>query len=101
MRRAPPAEAMPDEPSNQNQPPAERQPDHPQPQGERAPEAGEGLISRLLRAFGVKSGTTREELEEVLEEGAGNKTGFSPEEQALLRNILALREPRIEDVMVP
>jgi hemolysin (HlyC) family protein len=101
MRRATPAEAMPDEPSNQNQPPAERQPDHPQPQGERAPEAGEGLISRLLRAFGVKSGTTREELEEVLEEGAGNKTGFSPEEQALLRNILALREPRIEDVMVP
>ena len=67
----------------------------------RAADNSEGLMTRLLRALGLKSGTTRDELEEVLEEGAGNETGFSPEEQALLKNILGLRERRIEDVMLP
>ena len=68
----------------------------------RSAESGEGLIARLMRAFGVKSGTTRDELEEVLEEGApAAETGFSPEEQAMLKNILSLRERRIEDVMLP
>lgn len=67
----------------------------------RGAESGESLTSRLLRALGLKSGTTRDELEEVLEEGAANVTGFSPEEQALLKNILGLRERRIEDVMLP
>jgi CBS domain containing-hemolysin-like protein len=69
----------------------------------RPAESHEGLMSRLLRAFRVRPGTTtRDELEEVLEEGApATETGFSPEEQALLRNILDLRERRIEDVMLP
>ena len=67
----------------------------------RTAESGESLLARLLRALRLKSGTAREELEEVLEEGAGDATGFSPEEQALLKNILDLRERRIEDVMLP
>jgi CBS domain containing-hemolysin-like protein len=65
----------------------------------RPAEGSESLMARLLRAFRIKSSTARDELEEVLEEGAD--TGFSPEEQALLKNILDLRERRIEDVMLP
>jgi CBS domain containing-hemolysin-like protein len=34
-------------------------------------------------------------------EGAPGETGFSPEESTMLKNILGLRERRIEDVMVP
>ncbi len=69
----------------------------------RLADSGEGLFARLMRAFGVKAGATaRDELEEVLEEGApAAESGFSPEEQALLKNILALRESKIEDVMLP
>src|SRR5690349_9686755 len=76
--------------------------DLPAPRAERDPHAeGESLMLRVLRSLGLKSGTARDELEEVLEEGAGDVTGFSPEEEALLRNILGLRERRIEDVMLP
>ena len=98
MRRVTPAEAMPDsdDPSSHKNLPEQNANTSP-----RAPESGESLLTRLLRALGLKSGTTRDELEEVLEEGAGEETGFSPEEQALLKNILGLRERRIEDVMLP
>jgi CBS domain containing-hemolysin-like protein len=98
MRRVMPADAMPDsdDPSSRRQLSEPRTNDTP-----RAAENGESLMTRLLRALGLKSGTTRDELEEVLEEGAGDETGFSPEEQALLKNILGLRERRIEDVMLP
>ena len=37
----------------------------------------------------------------VLEAGAQGAGDFSPEERALLKNILGLRERRVEDVMVP
>ena len=43
----------------------------------------------------------RADLEVVLEAGATGAGGFSPEESALLKNILSLRERRVEDVMVP
>src|ERR1700754_2623508 len=68
----------------------------------RTAESHEGLMARFLRAFGVKASTTREELEEVLGEGTtSDESGSSPQEQALLKNILGLRERHIEDVMVP
>ena len=70
-----------------------------------APRAGEaqpeGWLSRVARIlFGWKAAATRAELELVLtaEESA---SGFSPEEAAMLKNILSLRECRIERVMVP
>ena len=40
-------------------------------------------------------------LEVVLENGTPADTGFSPEERTMLKNILSLRERRVEDVMVP
>jgi CBS domain containing-hemolysin-like protein len=69
------------------------------------PQAGEahpeGWLSRVARIlFGWKAAATREELELVLtaEQPA---SGFSPEEAAMLKNILTLRECRVERVMVP
>src|SRR5215471_14412364 len=67
-----------------------------------AAEAGEGFFARLARAlFGWKAGSIRQDLEVVLENGTPADTGFSPEERTMLKNILGLRERRIEDVMVP
>ena len=62
---------------------------------------GEGFSTRVLRAiFGWKSSSIRADLKDVLEGGAGVH-GFSLQETAMLKNILALRERRVEDVMVP
>jgi len=61
----------------------------------------EGWLARVARIlFGWKAASTRADLELVLtaEQPAA---GFSPEEAAMLKNILTLRECRIERVMVP
>jgi len=66
-----------------------------------ARENGDGFFTRVMRAvFGWKSGSIRADLQDVLEAGAG-ETGFSPRESTMLKNILGLRERRIDDVMVP
>jgi CBS domain containing-hemolysin-like protein len=66
--------------------------------------AREGLktwVARMVRVlFGWKPGSIRDDLEIVLE-AASSETGFSPEERAMLANILDLRERRLDDVMVP
>ncbi|MGD9921403.1 MAG: transporter associated domain-containing protein [Pseudorhodoplanes sp.] len=65
-------------------------------------DGGESALSRWLRAiFGWRAGSTRADLKEVLEESAPSELGFSPEEGTMLKNILGLRERRIDDVMVP
>jgi CBS domain containing-hemolysin-like protein len=58
-----------------------------------------GSLMRTL--FGWKTGSIRADLENVLVAGTPTETGFSPAESALLKNILGLRERRIDDVMVP
>jgi CBS domain containing-hemolysin-like protein len=65
-------------------------------------EPGERWFVRVLRTlFGWKSGSMRADLQVVLEAGTPGETGFSPEESTMLKNILGLRERRVEDVMVP
>jgi CBS domain containing-hemolysin-like protein len=65
-------------------------------------DANERWFARVLRAvFGWKTGSIRSDLKVVLEAGAPGDTGFSPEESAMLKNILGLRERRIANVMVP
>jgi hemolysin (HlyC) family protein len=65
-------------------------------------DSGEGFFTRVLRhLFGWKAGSIRQDLEVVLENGTPADTGFSPEERTMLKNILDLRERRVEDVMVP
>ena len=67
-----------------------------------ARDAGDTWFGRALRAlFGWKVGSIRQDLEVVLEAGATGETGFSPEERTMLKNILNLRERRVDDVMVP
>src|SRR3954470_3215965 len=66
-----------------------------------AREGGESWVARALRAiFGWKAGSIRADLKDVLDADTG-ETGFSPEESAMLKNILDLRERRVEDVMLP
>src|SRR6202030_83907 len=65
-------------------------------------EGGVAWFARLLRTFlGWKTNSIRADLEVVLEAGAAGESGFSPEERAMLKNILGLRERGVEDVMVP
>src|SRR3954462_3980348 len=66
-----------------------------------ARDTGESWMARALRTvFGWKPGSIRADLKDVLEADTG-ETGFSPEESAMLKNILGLRERRVEDVMLP
>ncbi|MBV9428877.1 MAG: HlyC/CorC family transporter [Bradyrhizobiaceae bacterium] len=70
--------------------------------GEVMREGGMAWVARLLRTFlGWKTNSIRADLEVVLETGAAAESGFSPEERAMLKNILGLRERGVEDVMVP
>lgn len=70
---------------------------------EAVPEARphENWIDKLRAAVGLRgTGSIREDLADALatEDVAGN---FTPEERAMLANILRLREVRVDDVMVP
>ncbi len=67
--------------------------------GEERP--GDSWLDRIRAAVGLKgSGSIRTDLAAAL--AAGDVTaGFSPEERAMLANILKLREVRVDDVMVP
>ena len=65
-------------------------------------ENGEGWLTRALRVlFRLKPGSIRQDLEVVLDAGAPADSSLSPVERTMLRNILTLRERRVEDVMVP
>lgn len=60
-----------------------------------------GWLRRALRAlFGWKPGSARANLRDSLEAGPDD-TGFTPDESRMLKNILGLRERRMQDVMVP
>jgi CBS domain containing-hemolysin-like protein len=66
-----------------------------------ARENSESWSNRVLRAvFGWSPTSIRSDLQ-VLLDGEGAETGFSPEESRMLKNILSLRERRVDDVMVP
>jgi CBS domain containing-hemolysin-like protein len=63
-------------------------------------EQPEGWLTRVMRIlFGWKAASTRADLELVLTTEQ-QQSGFSPEEAAMLKNILGLRETRIEGIMV-
>jgi CBS domain containing-hemolysin-like protein len=61
----------------------------------------EGWLTRTMRIlFGWRAAATRADLEQVLT-AEQPQSGFSPEEATMLKNILGLRDQRIESVMVP
>ena len=59
------------------------------------------LMRALRTLFGWKAGSARADLQVVLDATAPDETGFSTVERTMLRNILALHERRIADVMIP
>ena len=64
-------------------------------------EPHEGWFARVTQIlFGWKAAATRADLELVLTTEQP-ESGFSPAEAAMLKNILGLRECRIESIMVP
>src|SRR6266436_4414234 len=66
-----------------------------------ARESRESWLNRMLRAvFGWSPTSIRSDLK-VLLDGAAAETGFSPDESRMLKNILSLRERRLDDLMVP
>ena len=65
----------------------------------RAESAREGWLDRILDLFHLRSRDSfRNDLEDALAETA---QGFSPQERAMLQNVLGFHRVRVEDVMVP
>jgi CBS domain containing-hemolysin-like protein len=63
-------------------------------------QSGPTLFQRFTGLFGSRGGSSlREDLTDALAEAAA--ADFSPGERAMLKNILRLREVRVEDVMIP
>ncbi|MCZ8313952.1 hemolysin family protein [Phreatobacter sp.] len=72
------------------------------PRAERGPDRHERWIDRLLGRLRLRSSTSaRQNLEDVLEDNAPAAAGFTPEERSMLRNILDLRESRVNDLAQP
>src|SRR5512136_2952307 len=56
------------------------------------------LLDRLRSLLGLAPASVREDIEDALEETAGDVT---PHERALLKNVLGLHDLRVEDAMIP
>jgi len=65
------------------------------------PTADNWLMRALRTLFGWKSGSARADIQVVLDATAPDETSFTTIERTMLRNILALHDRRIADVMVP
>jgi CBS domain containing-hemolysin-like protein len=65
-----------------------------------ARESSAGLFDRLRALLGLGPVSVRDDIEDALV-GAGANADFSAPEQAILRNVLALHDVRVADVMVP
>jgi CBS domain containing-hemolysin-like protein len=59
-----------------------------------------GLFDRLRALFGLGPASVRDDLEDALI-GAGAESDFTPQERAILTNVLGLHDVRVADVMVP
>ncbi|MDE3174897.1 MAG: HlyC/CorC family transporter [Pseudomonadota bacterium] len=58
------------------------------------------LFERLRGLLGLNPGSVRDDIEEALEDSSGG-ADFSPKERAILKNVLALHDVRVADVMAP
>ncbi len=58
-----------------------------------------GLFERLRGLFGLAPGSVRDDIEDAIDESAAAE--FTPQERAILKNVLALHDVRVADVMVP
>jgi CBS domain containing-hemolysin-like protein len=67
--------------------------------GRPAPGGKPSLFDRLRSLFGIGGASIRDDLEEALAD-TSTEDDVSPQERALLKNVLALHEVRVGDVMV-
>lgn len=68
------------------------------------PETGSGQrwVDRVLERIGLRSGATvREDIADALAQNGRQIGDLSPQERAMLNNVLSLRELKVADVMVP
>jgi len=65
------------------------------------PTADSWLLRAIRSLFGWKAGSARADIQVVLDASAPDETSFTAAERTMLRNILALHDRRIVDVMVP
>ena len=97
----PPAGLNGAETSGAETPAASPDPD-PTGQSAAAREASGSFLDRLGQKFFRKDARDlRSGLEDALAADQPSSLGFSPEERAMLSNILRLREVRVDDVMIP
>ncbi|HEX9168106.1 MAG TPA: hemolysin family protein [Roseiarcus sp.] len=75
----------------------ERAPDTLPPNGSR--EQPSGLFERVRALLGLAPASARDDIEDAIAESASEE--FTPQERAILKNVLALHDVRVEDVMVP
>jgi len=58
-----------------------------------------GLFDRLRTLFGMTTASIRDDIADAIDEEAGAE--FSPQERAILKNVLRLHDVRVADIMVP
>ena len=58
-----------------------------------------GLFDRLRGLFGLAPPSVRDDIEDAIDESAAAE--FTPQERAILKNVLALHDVRVADVMLP
>jgi CBS domain containing-hemolysin-like protein len=71
----------------------------PTPRPNLAREPHSGLFERVRALFGLEPASARDDIEDAIEESASEE--FTPQERAILKNVLKLHDVRVEDVMVP
>jgi CBS domain containing-hemolysin-like protein len=82
--------SAPDEPERSEDRLAARSGDEPSP----------SLFERLRTLFGGAPASVRDDIEDALD-GATTNADFTPQERAILKNVLGLHDVRVADVMVP
>src|SRR5580704_4350712 len=68
--------------------------------GKTGPGGKPSLIDRLRALFGLGGASIRDDIEDTLAD-TSIEDDISPQERALLKNVLALHEVQVGDVMVP
>jgi len=58
-----------------------------------------GLFERLRALLGLTPASVRDDIEDAIDESAGAE--FTPQERAILKNVLKLHDVRVADIMVP
>ena len=75
-------------------------PDRNERVGDKPREPQGTLFERVRAMLGLGAGSVRDDIEDALDEG-GAGDDFTPQERAILKNVLGLHDVRVADVMVP